>query len=188
LPKGIPICVDLDGTLCRGDSLVRLGLVLAARRPWLLPRYALWALGGGRARLKDEIARRQPFDAGRFAYQPRLLDWLAARKAEGHRLVLASGSDRRVVEAVAAHTGLFDEVLASDGRVNLTGPRKAAALAGRFPAFAYIGNSRADLPVWRQARACYLVARSPRVEARLGSKVAFLGVFHSRARPPKSAA
>lgn len=170
------LCVDLDGTLARGDSMVGAGRRLLMRKPWLLPPFALWTLRG-RAHMKDRIARRIAFDPASLRYHQALLDWLREEKARGRRIVIASGSDRRVAAAVAKHLGLFDEILASDGAVNLTGKRKAAALTARFGAFDYVGNARTDLAVWRHARLCYLVARRRGLAKRLGRHIHFARIF-----------
>jgi phosphoserine phosphatase len=170
------LCVDLDGTLVRGDSMVYCARLLLWRRPWYLLAMAVWH-GRGRAALKDEIARRVTFDPARLTYELELLAWLRAERARGRRLVLASGSDRRIVAAIVGYLGLFDEFLASDGKTNLTGPRKVAVLAARFTAFDYVGDSWTDLAVWPHARLCYLVARRRRLAARLGRRVHFTRIF-----------
>jgi haloacid dehalogenase-like hydrolase len=171
-----PLCVDLDGTLTPGDSTVRLGLRLALARPWLIPAMARWNRRS-RAYLKQEIARRVPFDAATQRYNRALLPWLGEEKGRGRRLVLASGSDHRVVAAVARHLGLFDEFLASDGTTNFAGGAKAAGLAARYGHFDYIGNSRKDLAVWRVARVSYLVANNPGLRRWLARRTTFARVF-----------
>jgi hypothetical protein len=64
-----------------------------------------------------------------------------------------------LVEKVAAHVGLFDEVMASDGRTNLRGRAKCAALVARFGrgGYDYAGNSYVDVPVWEGARKIIIV-------------------------------
>jgi hypothetical protein len=70
-----------------------------------------------------------------------------------------------MAEAVAQHLDLFDRVLASDGRTNLTGRAKLAAIRGSVGGipFTYIGNSRVDLAVWREAASAICVNTRPRV-------------------------
>jgi phosphoserine phosphatase len=170
------LCVDLDGTLARGDSMVYCARLLIWRRPWYVLGMALWH-GRGRAALKDEIARRVNFDPARLTYEPELVSWLRAEQARGRKLVLASGSDRRIVAAVARYLGLFDDFFASDGKTNLTGPSKVALLSAHFPAFDYVGDSRNDLAVWRHARLCYLVARRRGLARRLSRDVRFARIF-----------
>jgi hypothetical protein len=171
-----PLCIDLDGTLSAGDSTVRMGWHLALTRPWLAPAFPFWD-HRGRAHLKEQIARRVPYDAVSWRYNATLIAWLRAQRADGRRLVLASGSDRRVVSAVAAHLGLFDEFLSSDGKTNFAGAHKADGLVARYGAFDYIGNSRKDIAVWRRARSCYLVANSRLLTRWLQRRVRFVQIF-----------
>lgn len=159
-PAMPPLCVDLDGTLVRTDTLFE--LLAAAMRDWrVLLMVPIWLLRG-RAVLKQELARRVELDPAALPYEVRLIKYLQGERARGRRLVLATATDRRIADKVAGHLGLFDEVLASDGSVNLKGPRKAAALVERFGqgGFAYAGNDRPDLRVWSQAGSALVVNAS----------------------------
>lgn len=161
--RDLPLAVDLDGTLIRTDIFTRQMLALAARRPWRLPQMALWFVNG-RAYVKARLAAFAPAP-GALPYDERVVAWLREEKARGRTIVLASASDRAVVEAVAAHVGVFDAVFASDGRTNLKSRRKAEALAAAFPqGFVYAGNERADLRVWEAAAAAVLVNCGPALE------------------------
>ncbi|HET6655094.1 MAG TPA: UbiA family prenyltransferase [Gammaproteobacteria bacterium] len=153
----IPLCIDLDGTLIRSDVLVESALALLARNP-LYAFTMLWWLRRGRAYAKQQVARRVDLAVARLPYDTALMDWLRSQRGQ-RKLVLCTASDRRYADAVAAHVGLFDEVLASDGRTNLSGSRKAAALTARYGErqFDYAGNERADLAVWRHARRAVVV-------------------------------
>jgi len=150
---GPALVVDLDGSLVRTDTLLECALALA-KKPLVLLR-ALAALRHGKARLKQELAAAAELDPARLPYNEALLAYLRERQGEGRLLVLATGADRRMAEAVAAHLDLFDIVLASDGDTNLTREAKAAAIRDRLGdrPFAYVGNSRADLAVWQEAAA-----------------------------------
>ncbi len=160
------LTVDLDGTLLRTDTLVESVLALARARPLdLIPMLA--ALGRGRAGFKAWLAERVVLDVDALPLNIALIEWLRAERARGRRLVLATAADRHVAEALAAQTGLFDEVIASaDGR-NLKGETKAAALIARFgeAGFDYVGDSPADLPVWKAARRAIVVGGPGIVQA-----------------------
>ena len=67
--------------------------------------------------------------------------------------VLATAANERVANACSDALGLFDLVLASKAELNLKGQAKAKLLVEKFGAgrFDYIGDSRADLPVWAVA-------------------------------------
>lgn len=171
-----PLCIDLDGTLVKGDSTVRMGWRLVLTRPWVVVAFPYWE-HKGRARLKAEIARRVPYDAVAWHYNRALVAWLREQRGAGRRLILASGSDRRVVGEVAKRLDLFDEFLASDGNTNFAGVHKSDGLVARFGAFDYIGNSKKDVAVWRLARDCYLVVNNDRLTAWLTQRVKFTRIF-----------
>ncbi|TIU83844.1 MAG: UbiA family prenyltransferase, partial [Mesorhizobium sp.] len=63
-------------------------------------------------------------------------------------------------EAIAAHLGIFDRVLATDGPHNMTSGRKCSALVAAYgdAGFDYAGNSRHDLKVFDAARNALVVA------------------------------
>ena len=146
-----PLCVDLDGSLVKSDTLLD-GLWLMIRRhPGQLWRLPLW-LARGRAALKIEVAKRAPLDAARLPYNTPLLRFLQAEHRTGRPLYLATGADGEVANRVAAHLGIFHDVLASDGVTNLTRGKKLAGLESRFGAFDYVGNSTADLPLLARAK------------------------------------
>jgi len=148
-----PLFVDLDGTLVKTDLLLESALVLIKTRPRTIVLLFLWLLRG-RAHLKAEIARRADVPADTLVYDERLLVRLRDERERGRHIVLATASNRKYADAVAAHIGLFHGVLASDATRNLKGERKLEAILaytdGR--SFDYIGNEAADLPLWRKAR------------------------------------
>ncbi|MCI0570121.1 MAG: UbiA family prenyltransferase, partial [Myxococcaceae bacterium] len=166
----LPLVVDLDGTLVRTDTLHETFLLLLKRAPWTaLLLVPLWLLRGGKAHLKAELARRVELDAAHLPYHEALLDYVREERARGRRVVLATAADRRIAEAVAAHLGLFDEVLASDGRTNLSGARKLAALRERLGPgvpFEYAGNDEVDLTLWRESARAVLVGGSAALRRR----------------------
>ena len=152
------LCVDMDGSLIATDMLMESVLLLVKRNPLYALVLPIW-LARGRARLKREVGRRVEPDVARLPYRADVLAWLRAERDSGRRLVLATASDSTVAERVARHLGLFTAIHSSDGHANLKGPAKAALLVGQYGerGFAYVGNSRADLPVWRQAGSAAVV-------------------------------
>lgn len=157
------LCVDLDGTLIRGNLLWECVLALLKARPITLFLLPVWLLRG-RAFLKHQLARRIRLDPARLCYRGPVLTLLRQEKLENRRIVLVTAADRELAESVSSHLGLFDEVHASDGHFNLKGPAKAAFLAERFAAcgFDYMGDSASDVAVWRSARAAYVVGTPAR--------------------------
>lgn len=157
------LCVDLDGTLIRGNVLWECVLVLLKTRPIALLLLPFWLLSGP-ASLKRRLAARTHLNPTRLPYRRQVLELIQQEKATGRRIALVSAADRELAEAIASYLGLFDEVHASDGQLNLKGANKAAFLARHFAqtGFEYVGDSAADVEVWRNARAAYVVGTPAR--------------------------
>jgi 4-hydroxybenzoate polyprenyltransferase/phosphoserine phosphatase len=154
----IPLVVDLDGTLIKTDLLWESFVRLLKKNPlWLFAALFWWA--HGRAFLKQQLAARVTIDPAILPYDEKFLAWLREQKSRGRKIILATASDLKLAKPVADHTGLFDEVLASDGKTNLRSANKLKALTEKFGArgFDYAGNSSADLAVWRGAREAIVV-------------------------------
>ena len=156
-----PLCVDCDGTLIHTD-LLHESVLLLVKKSWLsifwLP---VWLLKG-KAHMKHRVAERVSVDASTLPYNEEVLALTRQARAEGRHTVLATASTRRQAEAVAAHVGLFDQIVATDEGANLAGANKAAQLEQLFGrgGFVYAGNSRADLPVWASSSAAVVVSAS----------------------------
>jgi 4-hydroxybenzoate polyprenyltransferase len=176
----LPLCVDLDGTLVTTNTLHETLLAVAGNLA-VLALLPCWLLRG-KALLKRELAHRASLDPTLLPYNQPLLEYLQREKASGRYLVLATAADRSIAEAIQAHLGLFDEIIASDGVHNLRGETKARVLAERFreQGFAYAGNDRTDLPVWRQATQAVLVNTSSRVARAAATVVSIEADLHTR--------
>jgi len=169
----VPLFVDVDGTLTRADisleSFVRIARSGFANCLALL----LWMLRG-RAIAKTLAARQDPIDPTKLPYRQEVLDLIAEAKAEGRPVILASASHWRNVRRIAHHLDLTDPILATRGRANLKGNAKLAAIrvrVGPDGPFDYVGDCRADICLWREARQGWSVDHVPaksRVE-RLGA-------------------
>lgn len=156
----VPLAVDLDGTLIQTDTLHESLLVLARTKPSVLPRLPLWWAREGRAGFKRRVAEHATPNIDVLPLNEGFLEWLADEQQNGRSLVLVTAADRAVAVKVADRVGVFEEVLASDGTLNLAGVHKAEALVERYGenGFDYAGNSRADVEVWRHARRAIVVS------------------------------
>ncbi|MFZ4779188.1 MAG: haloacid dehalogenase-like hydrolase [Terrimicrobiaceae bacterium] len=163
-PSHFPVlCVDLDGTLIDGDVSVQTFFMMLRVNPLRIFPAIRWFLQGGRARMKREIARRVPLDPATLAYRPSVMAFLQGERAQGRKLVLATASDQIYADVIALHVGIFDETLGSDGLTSLSSHRKRDALLKRYGKYSYMGNSHADLEVWREAEEAIAVATPARV-------------------------
>lgn len=147
-----PLVVDLDGTLILTDVLHESALQLLRAKPAQVFLIPFW-LSVGKARLKQKLASDAIFNPENLPYNHELIAWLQLQSIEGRKLVLCTASDRLIASQIAAHLGIFEEVIASDGADNVSGRKKAELLEQRFGAsgFDYIGNSKKDIPVWESS-------------------------------------
>ncbi len=164
-----PLCVDLDGTLVKSDTLVDSLMALARQHPAAFLRAPFWVLRG-EAHLKAQVASLVTLDVLHLPYNRPLLDYLREEHSTGRKLYLATGADRTLAERIAAHLGIFEEVMASDGAVNLTGSNKLQHLEQRFANFDYIGNSLPDLPLLQCAQHAMLANPHSRLTSALKSR------------------
>ena len=178
-----PLCVDLDGTLVKSDTLVDSLLVLARTHPLLLFRLPEKVLRG-KAQFKSFVTENVALDVVHLPYNRTLLRFLQQEHARGREIYLATGADFRLAERVANHLAIFDGVLGSDGVSNLTGNKKLESLRNRLGGsdFVYVGNDTPDLPL--MAGAAESMVANP--SWRLNSKLRARGIVPSRAFEERS--
>lgn len=153
-----PLFVDLDGTLIRTDILVE-SFLRAVRKDARTIFKALGWLLRGRAVLKARLAKLQVMDVSTLPFREEVVSWLRGERHRGREVYLATASNQHLAEAVAGHLGIFCGVLASDESRNLKGKRKLEAIEAVAPnGFAYAGNGREDLVIWKKAKEAILVA------------------------------
>jgi len=169
---GIPLVIDLDGTLIATDTLFESLVRLVKAQPWLIFLLPFWLLSG-RSVLKARVAARQTLSPAILPYREAFLQWLRDERATGRRMVLATAANERIANSVQEHLQLFDEVIASDAMHNLKGAAKLAAIEARYGTeFVYAGDSRADIPIWRRARGAVFVGVAPATISKIGTDIA----------------
>ncbi|MCW0459168.1 Protoheme IX farnesyltransferase [Xanthomonas sacchari] len=182
--SGRALCVDLDGTLLNSDILYESLLALLARNPLYVFLLPLWLLRG-KAALKRELAARVALPAETLPYNEHVLELL--RTTPQRPRVLCTASDQLLVAPIAAHLGLFEEVIASDGQRNLSGRNKADVLVQRFGEgnFDYAGNGRVDLHVWDKAGGAWVVNNGNSLRAAAAQRTTVHGHWPA---PPRARA
>lgn len=180
--EALPLCVDLDGTLVKTDTFAQALLLLIRTRPATLLSIPGWS-ANGLAAFKRRIAQEIQLDPAALPFHPGLLTFLKSERSKGRELILVTASDAMPAHAVAAHLGLFSDVMASDGNINLKASRKRDALIARFgeKKFDYAGNAVDDLPVWEAASG--IIAVNPCAPVRRALKNRSARIFEDR--PPK---
>ncbi|HEV2487285.1 MAG TPA: UbiA family prenyltransferase [Terracidiphilus sp.] len=166
-----PLCVDLDGTLVKSDTLVDSLLVLLRTHPALtlvLPARLL----SGKVAFKEFVTKSISLDVTHLPYNRKLLPFLQQQHAEGRAIYLATGADVALANRIATHLGIFSGVLGSDGTTNLTGNRKLDGLRTRLGIgeFDYIGNATPDLPLLANATRAMVANPSLALRIRLRAR------------------
>ncbi|RJF70780.1 UbiA family prenyltransferase [Rhodopseudomonas palustris] len=161
----LPLVVDLDDTLLKVDTLYEQFASGLLTRPWAAIG-ALLALSGGKAAFKRRLSGLANVDVEHLPVREELFGYLVEQAAMGRELHLVSAADQTIVSRVAERFQIFNSATGTEPGLNLKGINKAAHLAARFPeGFVYAGDSAADLPVWKAARAAILVAPAMSVRA-----------------------
>ncbi len=176
----IPLCVDLDGTLLRSDSLTETFCLLLKKNPLVALLAPFWLLGG-RANLKRQIGERLALNIYSWPLHHALLEFLHAEKTRGRKLILTTAADKKIADAIQSRLNLFDDIHASDGQNNLSGKNKTAALVQKYgeKKFDYAGNSATDLPVWAAAHAAIVVSSDKNLVDRAAATTKVAHVFPS---------
>ena len=182
-PQQVPLCVDMDGSLVKTDTLVESVLSFLRQRPLSVGRVIGWALRG-KTVLRHRLAECIQLDPQRLPYNEEVLVWLREQRAAGRQILLVSGADKAVAEPIADFLHLFDAVISADESRDPSGSAKGDVLRERFGprGFDYVGNSYQDLKVFRESRATILVDPSQGT-ARQAAKVCSLQHVFVRPSP-----
>ncbi len=187
VPAATPICVDLDGTLVKSDTLHDSLLVFLRTHPGK-GFTLLGKLLQGKAAFKAYVGDLAVPDVAHLPYNRKLLSYLQAEHARGREIYLATGADLRLARRIADHLGLFSGVLASDGSVNLTGNQKLDRLRDTLSdSFSYVGNAGVDLPLLLESSEPMVANPTMRLRARIRThRISPARQFDERVHPFRS--
>ncbi len=158
----VPLFVDLDGTLTASDLLADAIVRLIKHNPLSVFNLISW-LTCGRACLKRRLAQLVTPDVEGLPYRSEVLNFLKEEKdRSGRPVILATASDEIWGRKVAAELSIFDDVIGSDGLLNLKGQVKVEAIQRYcqehgFSGFDYIGDSSCDIPIWKASKTAIAV-------------------------------
>jgi 4-hydroxybenzoate polyprenyltransferase/phosphoserine phosphatase len=183
-----PLCVDLDGTLVKSDTLIDSLLVALRTHPVVLLKLA-GRLVQGKAAFKALLSSSVTLDVAHLPYNRQLLHFLKQERERGRTIYLATGADYAIAKRVADHVGIFAGVLSSDGKTNLTGSRKLDGLRSQLGSapFDYVGNDTPDLPLLTHASEAMVA--NPSLGLRMGLRARGIHVtrdFQERNHPLRS--
>ncbi|MDO9451341.1 MAG: UbiA family prenyltransferase [Stagnimonas sp.] len=176
----LPLVVDLDGTLIHSDTLHESSIKFLKDSPASVFLIPFW-LAAGKVNLKRQIADRTTLDVKTLPYNEAFMCWLRNQRSAGRYITLCSATHRSIAQSVADHLQLFDEVIATENDINLSGERKAAALRARYgeKGFAYAGNAVSDIKVWEIAAEVIVVNAEKDLLALARKRFEVTEVFHA---------
>lgn len=181
-----PLCVDLDGTLVKLDTLHQAVFLLIRRYPFTILKLPGW-IKRGRAFFKNEVMKKVILDVSALPYNQKFIDFLHQEKKNGRKLILTTAANFRTAQAVADHLNIFDEILASSPTENLYGLKKQQAILNKYQDYDYAGDSIGDLPVFNSARKKILVNPLKRIKINadhvIDDRSIFITTFFKALRP-----
>jgi len=156
--QAVPLCVDLDGTLLRTDTLLECLVLLMKERPFALLFVPLWVFRG-KSYLKTMCAQRVSFTGKSFPYNSDVVKFIESQD-DDREMVLVTGAHESLANSISEDCGLFDRVAGSSEHINLTGSNKLNWLVEQYGenGFDYIGNDKDDLKIWPHARKALAVS------------------------------
>ena len=117
------IAVDLDGSITPTDTLYECLLLFLKKYPYKLFILFFYLLKG-KAFFKDFIAKNIDFDAKKIPYYEDVLSWLKKERKAGSYIILCTAANKRIANKVSQYLSIFDEVIASDDKINNDGHKK----------------------------------------------------------------
>jgi len=154
--------VDLDETLI-GTDILREQLIRAfAIAPWTTFKMVLQQKFRPE-RIKEAMAQQVDVDPATLPYNVEVLNLIDQAKKEGRLVVLATATHESIAHRIAQHLGVFDAVLATTNTYNCKGQKKLALMQeyARGRPFDYVGDSRADIIIFKEAHTAYIVGKLP---------------------------
>lgn len=176
---GMPLVVDVDGTLIKSNLLIESALKLLKQSPMSIVWMVRWLLFGGKARLKSRIAEHVELDIAHMPFCDEIVVLCRQARQQGRRVVLATGAAMKYAQQIALLLRV-DSVMATTEQRNLTGARKLQAILGECGQgeFVYAGNEAVDLEIWRCAGGAVVCGNS-----RLAAAAAKLAPVQTHVRP-----
>ncbi|MFN3307259.1 MAG: UbiA family prenyltransferase [Candidatus Kapaibacteriota bacterium] len=170
------ICVDLDYTLISTDILVEQIVSFLKKKPTAFFHILFWLLKS-KQYLKEKLSENVHLDYSEIPIREEVLSYLKQEKEKGNRLVLVTASNIKIANGINNYLKLFDEVYGSNSNLNLKGKNKAKFLEQKFGRnrFIYIGDSIADLPIWKIAKKSLLVSNGKTINLLLQKRKNFSG-------------
>jgi len=154
------LIVDLDKTLIKSDYLLE-SFVCYYSQNIFAPFISLFIyLNEGKVGLKKFLYKKTDISVSNLPFNHNVLDAIQDWKKENpnDKVFLISATYHEAIESIAKHINCFDGWFGTDNE-NLKSEIKLKKIKEltNDKAFTYIGDSSADLVIWKNAKKCILV-------------------------------
>ena len=146
--------VDLDGTLIKEDLSNLAFLQYLKIKPHKLFFYLFIFIFKGKPYLKEKISINFKVPMNRLNFNKGALDYIREIKRRHRVVYLISGSHQLLVDQINDHLKIFNESFGTQEDVNMVGINKVKFINKKLNIFDfdYLGNSKKDLPIWRNTK------------------------------------
>ncbi len=143
------LSVDLDQTLIKTDLLFET-FWSSFSNDLTIPLKALLASFKGKAYLRKLLLDSSSLDIKSLPYNNTVIEYISTHRANGGKVALVTDINQKIVNSIADHLSLFDEVYSSSSLINFKGSAKRNILEQIYGKknFDYIGNSSKDIQIW----------------------------------------
>ena len=155
------LAVDLDHTLINTD-MVFLGLkYLIRHKVYLLPILIIIFLLKGKPSSKKYLYDNTSISIEDLPYNNSIINFINKNKQKYTHIILISGSYYKYVESIADYLNIFDSFKGTSITINMISSNKTTYLRNNFNNFIfdYIGDSKKDIPIWKESRKAFVVNR-----------------------------
>ena len=177
--KIIDIYVDLDGTLINTDILYESVLLLIKKNFFYIFLLPIWILKG-KSKLKYNISNRVDINPQLLPYNKTFLQYLKQQKKLGRRLILATATTEKYANTIASHLGIFDQVIASSIKKNVSGNIKLKYIQEQNMQFSYAGNAVIDMLIFPFAQQSIIVNPTKGLKRKLSGLDNVIQVFEQK--------
>ena len=150
-----PLVVDLDGTLLKTDSLLESLIILFNQNIILFFQSFFWLIRG-KAFFKHQLSKYVLPNLDILPFNSDVVEF-CKKESKSRHIYLSTGAAYIIAKNVATRYHFIKNFFSSTESFNNTGHNKLQALKKQFKSFDYIGNSIADIAVWKHSNKSYVV-------------------------------
>lgn len=165
----IPLCVDLDGTLIKSDTIIESTLLAIKSKPIIFFLLFFWILNG-KNYFKKRITNIATPNPEILTYNVEVINFIKEEQAKGRQIILTTATTQNIANSISEYLNMFDLVISSTDNFNNRSKNKSQILIDKFgfKNFDYIGNGYADLEVWKSSRNALVVSDNKSLIANAG--------------------